>query len=231
MDELKCLICGEPTCYDGVQHFRRTTRWFRCDECDFAQVDPMPSTEELSRYYASGEYRREMYRTSPQHKQRLDMIGPTPLDLDAERQRGESWLRYLRPARRHLDIGSSIGTMIDLYADALDIEESVGVEPGLWGRGYGAYRDLSEVEGTFDLVTCFHVLEHVPDPMSFLRQIKPLVTGQLAVEVPANQRVWPHVTAWAYRSAQKAMGLAGLPAKLVDLHSHLKLLHDKELHK
>ncbi len=190
----------------------------------------MPSAEVLNEYYSSGEYRLEVYVTSVRHERYPNRTGPTPMDMDTESLRAESWLPYLRPAARHLDIGSSTGIVMDVLVDALGIEESEGVEPGPWGRGYGAHRDLSEVEGTFDLVTCFHVLEHVPDPMGFLRQIEPLVTGQLALEVPAGARTWPHITAWTHRSAQKAMGLAGLPAKLVDLHSHLKLLHDKELH-
>jgi SAM-dependent methyltransferase len=238
MESPECLICGERTRYDGINRQRRKQRWYHCQVCDFAQVHPMPYAVDLAAYYSTTAYRDEVRKkyVGAEYKDAIPNAanlpaGPSPFEIDGEQRRAESWVRYLRPAKRHLDIGSSAGVALEMYADALGVEESVGVEPGPWGREYGARRSLYAVKAeTFDLVTCFHVLEHVPDPMGFLREIRTLVGEQLAVEVPIENRVWPHITAWTIRSSQKAMGLAGLPAKMVNLTSHLKLLHDKELH-
>ncbi len=223
------MICGERTRYEGMNQERRTTRWFRCDECDFAQVHPMPPMEVLSNYYASGEYRREVLDTTGRAHVSADAI--TAQDWDGTERRVERWLPNIRNAERHLDIGSAWGGTLELVAKHRQIGESIGIEPGPWGRSYGALESLNQVEGTFDLITCFHVLEHIRDPMGFLREIEPLATGQVCVAVPLQgSRVWPHVTDFSIRALQKAMGLAGLPAKLVGMGAELMALHDKELH-
>ncbi|MFV2045135.1 MAG: class I SAM-dependent methyltransferase [Anaerolineales bacterium] len=229
MDGPECLICGESTHYDGMQHFRRTTRWFRCEICDFAQVDPMPSMEVLSDYYASGKYRREVLDTTDRAHVSSQTI--TAQDRDAIERRIGYWLPHIRDAERHLDIGSAWGRTLERVAQHRQIGESIGLEPGPWGESYGALKSINQAKGTFDLITCFHVLEHAPDPMEFLRQIQPLATGQVCVAVPLpGSRYWPHVTDFSIRALQKAMGLAGLPAKLVGMSAELMALHDKELH-
>jgi Methyltransferase domain len=230
MDNLGCLICGEPTHYDGTQHMRRTTRWFRCGECDFAQVNPMPSAEELSDYYGSGKYRREVLDTT--NRAHVSSQTITEQDRDGTERRVERWLPHIRDARRHLDIGSAWGGTLELIAKHRQIGESVGVEPGPWGRKYKALESLEQAQGTFHLITCFHVLEHVSNPMAFLREIEPRATGQVCVAVPlSGNRFWPHVTDFSIGALQKAMGLAGLPAKLVGMGAELMALHDEELHK
>jgi len=227
MHEPECLICGELTHYDGTQYMRRATRWFRCDECDFAQVHPIP--EDLARYYASGEYRREVLDTTG--RAHIPSQSITEQDRDGMERRVERWLPHIRDAERHLDIGSAWGKTLEAVAAARRIGESIGVEPGPWGQEYGALKSIDQAEGTFDLITCFHVLEHVSNPMAFLRQIEPLATGQVCVAVPlSGARYWPHVTDFSIRALQKAMGLAGLPAKLIGMRAELMALHDKELH-
>jgi 2-polyprenyl-3-methyl-5-hydroxy-6-metoxy-1,4-benzoquinol methylase len=48
------------------------------------------------------------------------------------------------------------------------------------------YKDLDEVNGTFDVITLFHVLEHLPDPVEMLKQLSRKLTlnGQVIIEVP-----------------------------------------------
>lgn len=50
----------------------------------------------------------------------------------------------------------------------------------------GSHEDLSQVGDGFDVVRMWHVLEHVPDPVAALRDLKRLLTddGRLVVGVP-----------------------------------------------
>jgi hypothetical protein len=222
------LICEGPTSADGSQHFRRSTDWRRCEACDFAFVHPMPEQAVLDAYYRNGIYREEVVETRPKNFERLqDIHEPTEQDRDGIRRRVERWIPYIRDADRHLDVGSSWGGALQMIAAARTIGQSIGVEPGPWRESYTSYADLSEVKGTFDLVTCFHTLEHVADPVAFLRQIRKLAIGQVCVAVPyAPARAWPHVSEWSITAVQKAMSLAKLPGKLVKSGPELMLVHN-----
>ena len=95
-----------------------------------------------------------------------------------------------------LDVGCSAGHLMEL---AKGVGWRVmGVEPSdirrERARQFGeVYHSLEEVEGTFDLVTAVHVLEHVANPAPFLRQMAGVMRpeGTMLVVVPKN----------AYRSA------------------------------
>ncbi len=48
------------------------------------------------------------------------------------------------------------------------------------------YENLNDVEGKFDVITLFHVLEHLPDPRSELTNMSKKLAkqGQIIIEVP-----------------------------------------------
>lgn len=92
---------------------------------------------------------------------------------------------------RVLDVGCGSGVLV--YALGLaGVRTSVGVDPfaptdrDLDSGARVVRRDLSEVEGTFDLVTFHHSFEHVPDPAESLVQAKRLLApgGRILVRMP-----------------------------------------------
>jgi 2-polyprenyl-3-methyl-5-hydroxy-6-metoxy-1,4-benzoquinol methylase len=95
---------------------------------------------------------------------------------------------------RHLDIGAGHGWMVEV---GLDLGfDSVGIEPGETSLGSDRVRGrithisledyAAEASHRFDLITLWHVLEHLPDPVGAIRQIKRLLgdAGRLVVAVP-----------------------------------------------
>jgi len=56
-----------------------------------------------------------------------------------------------------------------------------------WGSRLVIHPALDEVTETFDVVTAFHVVEHLADPRGFLRKLGDLLVsgGRLVVEVPS----------------------------------------------
>lgn len=100
----------------------------------------------------------------------------------------------LARGNRWADIGTGSGGILDLLAPAS--LEAVGVEPHdamrtlIASRGHDVVASVDELSSrggeSFNLVTMFHVLEHLHDPIGILRQISRLMNAgsKLIIEVP-----------------------------------------------
>ena len=80
-------------------------------------------------------------------------------------------------------------------------------------HGLTIFRNLSEIpqeviEGGYDVITLFHVLEHLPDPKSTLIELSKMLAdrGQIIIEVPNaddalltlyNNEAFSHFTYWS----------------------------------
>lgn len=93
--------------------------------------------------------------------------------------------------KKWLDIGTGVGGILDLLSDKAS--EVCAVEPQEFIRkelikcNYKVYKDLVEVENErYDIITLFHVYEHMQKPLDELVLIlKKMVTGgKVLIEVP-----------------------------------------------
>ena len=156
--------------------------------------------EELDAYYE-----RE-YRQTYQGQE-----GPDLKDLAVQKARAESLLAFARlhisTLSTHLDIGCSAGLLMKAFHNQYNCRP-VGVEPGRAYREYAQSLELkvfSNLEvlkhsrhtsenpenalskNSFDLISMAHVLEHLPNPVTYLRSLREdLFTsnGWLLIEVP-----------------------------------------------
>ena len=103
---------------------------------------------------------------------------------------------HLRLVSRHLDLGSSSGALLEAVRDRFR-SQGVGIEPGEIYRRHAVARGLRVFpsqaqlveagEAPFDLVTAMHVLEHLPDPIQTLVDLRRQhmnPEGFLLIEVP-----------------------------------------------
>ncbi|MFC5504506.1 methyltransferase domain-containing protein [Bosea massiliensis] len=187
-----CNLCGGTAATVVCRYDRRlkplTT--VSCDGCGLMRTDPMPSEEELGRYYASS------YRLDYQFAR-----NGTPPRLHLKRSRAEATARfallgdYLEPASRILDLGSGSGEFLDILARAG--HRATGIEPGRdfarYARAaYGAdviessWQAADLPATSFDLISAQHVLEHLREPVDALRRLAHWLAqdGFIHVEVP-----------------------------------------------
>ena len=99
--------------------------------------------------------------------------------------------RFLLEGKRCMDVGSGPGGFLDLAAPYVDslcaVEPQTDVRRVLHKRGYEVYPSVEHVSQTgLDVVTVFHVLEHMTTPIDTLTHIRRRLRprGVVIVEVP-----------------------------------------------
>jgi SAM-dependent methyltransferase len=193
-----CPACGAANpqfSFQCTDHFLTKERFdiLHCTVCCVFFTYPQPGTEEIGRYYRSEKYIshsdtskgivNKMYRfvrgISVQNKFRL---------VSRYSSRGSL-----------LDIGCGTGHLLRAFADKG--WETRGIEPGEEARGYAVDKFGLKVEdepalatlpdASFDVVSMWHVLEHVHDVRERMKQVKRLLKEDgLAVVALPNHAAW-----------------------------------------
>jgi 2-polyprenyl-3-methyl-5-hydroxy-6-metoxy-1,4-benzoquinol methylase len=97
--------------------------------------------------------------------------------------------------RRLLDFGFGAGGFLlrarEIAAIAHGVEPETRLRDYYQRRGFTVFQNLSDIPkniqgGGYDIITMFHVLEHIPDPRSILIELSNKLKddGQLIIEVP-----------------------------------------------
>lgn len=115
-----------------------------------------------------------------------DWLGETQPDDD----RRAAMLRDDVRGARVLDFGCGNGGFLQrvraeaAYVCGVDLERAL--KPHFAASGIPFFADAGQAPGNFDLITLFHVLEHVPDPRTLLKKLAGRLSagGELIVEVP-----------------------------------------------
>lgn len=149
---------------------RRVAFLTGCHECGLLFANPLPSPEELERYYSQDggwAATRKIRATKPPTRP-AGQRDPRDILLDAL----ERFIPVHAPpaGARVLDFGCGEGRFLDRLRDwgwqTYGIEPSTEVAFARHGR-----LDSPPQDGSFDLVILHHVLEHVTEPLDILRQL------------------------------------------------------------
>ena len=221
-----CGVCGipleaRPVARFEIQGFRYDVR--PCARCGGAGTSPVPSPEELGRFYGFRSYRADDGARFNALVERV--VG---LARDARRRRVE---RLAGKRGRLLDVGCGRGLFLrrmrragwevaGVEADA-EVSRRISEAHGLDVRG-GDPGEWGFPDGSFDAVTLHHVLEHVVRPAEMLGHCRRLLRdgGLLVVAVPNRDSLqaafgrdgWLHMDVPFHLHHFTAAGLARLMA-------------------
>jgi 2-polyprenyl-3-methyl-5-hydroxy-6-metoxy-1,4-benzoquinol methylase len=188
---LHCPLCGNPESrlFDQRSFYDQPVSNRICQTCGFVYQSPRIPAVDLERYYEK-EYRLQYQGTEE----------PVLKDLAVQEARANALVNYYKgktPApSRHLDIGCSTGALLQKFQEMFG-SHPAGVEPGDAYRAYAkrqglaVFPSLEELQeagqGPFDLVSMIHVLEHLPDPVAYLLNLRQAIMAEpsfLLLEVP-----------------------------------------------
>jgi 2-polyprenyl-3-methyl-5-hydroxy-6-metoxy-1,4-benzoquinol methylase len=185
--EVPCNLCGAR---DFLPlHANCSLSIVRCRACKLVFVNPQPTIEALREYHAAGEL--------------LSQDGWSSYFHHSQKQIRELWEERFTDVKRWkqapivslLDVGAGYGDFLHYVSkhgwQASGFEFSPAAA-NVSREKYGiplAVGDLFEMpfpNRSFDIITMWHVLEHLADPMAVLRRLFELLRpgGVLVIEVP-----------------------------------------------
>ncbi|MEO7767070.1 MAG: class I SAM-dependent methyltransferase [Ferruginibacter sp.] len=192
----QCPICGHHHISDMETVYWKSVKisYSICDQCSMVFQNPRMDEHNTGLYY------EKYYRL---FNDGIDV--PTAWQLGYQQGRASYFERRLKPyiqdlkkGSNYLDIGSSGGIMLDMITAKHPGQFNIyGIEPGnayrdyTLSKGFKVYDSLPALVansgGKFELITMSHVLEHMMDPVEYLKEIRDKVisdTGLMMIEVP-----------------------------------------------
>ncbi len=238
LEEVPCPICGGTR----FQTLSREDRYdmgivtVGCEGCGFILTNPRPTSAALNDFYTH-HYRKEYRKLDApdaRYVQRygLDRRAAYTSDSIVER-------KLLGPGARILDVGCAEGSLLRELGRRYPDATRVGVEPtidfGGFCRTYASCEVVPSVEALiaskpapFDCIIAIHVVEHMDDPVRFLKQLQPLLAenGAVYIDVPDTEAYaslhdlhLAHLLHFSRRTLYQTVVRAGLHVACLDVHS------------
>lgn len=203
-----CYVCGSPGTLiygeltdsffsaPGVWSFRKCAK----EECGLIWLDPVPLEEDLhlayEEYYTHGVTQRSVLHGIASTAYGLGTGALLSLlGIPQERRRSQRMFVSERGPGSLLDVGCGSGVLLARMqkrgwkVTGIDVDPAA-VETAKQKYGVDAHAgvpaDLVAKGRTFDIITSDHVIEHVVDPIDFLRQCRRLLHpgGRLVLKTP-----------------------------------------------
>lgn len=189
----ECPICGSQEFkeYLNVKDFSISKESFiikQCKNCALRISSPRPDDKDLPKYYESEDY----ISHSDTKKGLINNLYHTVKQITIKQK--ESLIESISIGKDLLDIGCGTGDFL-LYCKEKKWKVS-GLEPDPSARKRAHEKGLNEVEdlpafyhlnpGSYDIITMWHVLEHVADLNGYFKQLHLLLKekGHLIIAVP-----------------------------------------------
>ena len=156
------------------------------EELDMLITHPQPDLDILGKYYESADYISHTDSKRSLFEKAYHIVKSIAL------KNKRNLINSLQPNKgRILDIGAGTGEFLSVAKQ--NGWETIGVEPSdkakqiAINKGISFVATLSELENhSFDVISMWHVLEHVPDLDHQIKELKRLLkpTGSLIIAVP-----------------------------------------------
>lgn len=196
-----CPICGsiERELYASGYDYELNTcsnlwRFDRCKECSNVWLNPRPENRELQKIYPEEYY-------SYSFEERINAVAVWAKEIIDRTKLNDIFSLKKGGGKSYMDVGCGTGRYL-FQAEHLGIprnkiyglELNADVVNHLRDQGYAASCSrVEEFEGvplnSLDIVTMFHVIEHVEDPVSVVKKVSSWLSddGVLVLETPNTE--------------------------------------------
>ena len=199
----RCNLCGGT----GRRHLfaKHGYDLVQCTDCALAYIDNPPDAQGIKAIYtASASYHDTLLEEGSAGAMRQARIADQHMAM----------LRRFRPdttGLRILDIGCSSGIFLDRARAAGMVPAGAELSPdtAAFARGHygldvheGDWREAGYADRTFDIITLFDVIEHLPDPARELNDLRRLLKpgGLLLQSTPDIDGLFPR---WSQKLAKR----------------------------
>ena len=164
-----------------------------CNSCNFTFTNPRPENEELGKYYLSDSYISHTNTANNLFEKLYQIVRRYAIKQKL------MFLNKFSKTKNHLDIGCGTGEFLNACKKAG--YKTKGIEPSIIARNQAIQNfgldvlentDLSKFEEkTFDTISMWHVLEHVPELNDTIKHFERILgnNGIVIVAVP-NLNSW-----------------------------------------
>ena len=155
------------------------------EDLDMLITYPQPSLDKLPSYYESVDYISHTDGNKSLFEKMYQFVKSIALKNKLKLINSQS------PKGRILDIGAGVGDFLSVCKN--DGWQTIGIEPSdkakniAKSKGVSFVENLSELENhSFDIITMWHVLEHVPNLEEQITELKRLIkpNGTIIIAVP-----------------------------------------------
>lgn len=248
MEHITCALCGGSN--ERVMYQAQDMRVVVCVNCGLAYMNPRPTQKEMSAFYAD-DYQevRHGITTYEQAVQRQLMKN----SLDTKRKLAQLFLHWIPEGACVLEVGSGWGALLKVIKEEKRARV-IGLELSEMGRKVAEKHYGIEVYGEtleqwhartgekVDAVIVNHVLEHIYDPMPFLKCVKKMLkpSGILYLAVPNIMKPQGtpydyyrvehafHFSPWSLKSMLKKAGMKIIETNLDNMDARCICVHEDD---
>jgi len=150
-----------------------------CSRCNLTYLSPVPTDKEYEKFYNNDRQRKFMENVIVE-----DYDGKV---FDNDTRRVKLIKQYIDPGCSILDVGTGNSNFVGLMENAVGIDVSAPrVEAAIKSGRNVVNCNIFDWDKKVDVVTMFHVLEHITNPIDFVLRAKSILNdgGKLIIEVP-----------------------------------------------
>jgi SAM-dependent methyltransferase len=222
---MNCPVCLDPASAPALigtdYFFQVTPRTFhlsRCTACDSLFLDPLPEQADIAGFYPATYW----WKSSSTALKKLEMLYRRAALRDHFTFIVNAAVKVHSSSQppRILDVGCGSGTLLGLLKahgfDVLGLDYSR--EAAAIARSendvevvVGSLAEAHFQDASFDLVTLFHVMEHVTNPGEVLGEVRRILkpTGRLVIQVP-------NIESWQFRFFRERWYGLDIPRHVID---------------
>ena len=223
LEDANCGLCGSAdNNLVAVQHlFGEDFHVVRCRSCGLIRTNPRPTAEWKSHFYDP------QYNALPELHGRDFIYAPEDDRLPSYRRLLQFVKGRMRSGGRLIDVGAASGVFVKMAIDeGLDaIACDYSMEALAFAKEHfgvptlqSPAESVAAPDNSFDFVTMFHTIEHLPDPVGVLREMYRILKpgGCILLETPNYTLHYAMETRWRalmplYKAITKREGMPWVP--------------------